>query len=68
MTEEKGMKPTYRLYIVDGPDDKPFFREIGAAWPNKKGTGFNIRLSALPIGGRMEMLEEKEADAKTRAA
>ena len=68
MTEEKGMKPTHRIVIVQGTEDKPFFLEIGAAWPNKKGTGFNLRLSALPIDGRLEMIENKEADAKSKAA
>ena len=36
--------------------EKSFFTRIGAAWPNKNGTGFNIQLDALPLDGRIALL------------
>lgn len=42
----KKAQPSHRLYLVqDRPNGKPFWIEIGAAWPHKDGDGFGIRLN-----------------------
>ena len=57
-------KPTHRLFQVTGEGDKAFWREIGAAWPNKDGHGFTLTPSSIPLSGRIVMREivERTAD------
>ena len=45
-------RPTHRIYSVSKRDNdaKPFWLEIGAAWPHKDGKGFNLKFNACPIG------------------
>lgn len=58
-------KPSHYVYVVEGEGDNPFFTKVGAAWPNKKGTGFNVKLTATPINGRLVMTV---ADQEPKAA
>lgn len=53
-------KPTHRLYQVTGDGDQTYWREIGAAWPNKDGHGFSLNCSAIPLSGRVVMREITE--------
>jgi hypothetical protein len=46
-------KPTHRLYQVTGDGKSAIWRDIGAAWPNKDGAGFNIACNAVPLHGRI---------------
>lgn len=48
-------RPTHRLYQVTGNGNDAFWREIGAAWPNKDGHGFNISYNVIPLHGRIVM-------------
>jgi hypothetical protein len=48
-------KPTHRLYQVIGDGASAFWREIGAAWPNKDGHGFTLTPSSIPLSGRIVM-------------
>ena len=62
MATQEPNQPTHTLWQViegDDPGGRSFFRSIGAAWPNKKGTGFNIVLEAVPLSGRIAMTERK---------
>ena len=53
--------PSHIAYQVrEGKGDKGYFTRIGAAWPNKKGTGFNIQLDAVPLNGRITLLIPSE--------
>jgi hypothetical protein len=53
--------PSHIAYQVRGRKGEPgFFDRIGAAWPNKKGTGFNIQLDAVPLNGRITLLIASE--------
>jgi hypothetical protein len=36
----------------------------GAAWPHESGKGFTLKLSALPIGNRIVLIEPKPEDAE----
>lgn len=68
MTDNPSNRPSHELFVVEGEGDDAFFTKIGAAWPNKNGTGFNLKLSAMPLNGRIVMTEAKEAAAKPKAA
>jgi hypothetical protein len=51
MTERKTNRPTHRVYAVrkTGPETS-YWAEIGAAWTNRDGQGFNMKLTLLPVG------------------
>jgi hypothetical protein len=53
-------RPTHRLYQVTGDGDEAFWREIGAAWPNKDGHGFSISYNVIPLHGRIVMRRIRE--------
>jgi len=42
-------KPSHIAYVVsepkEGSDKKPVWRELGAIWPHKNGTGFDLVLN-----------------------
>lgn len=44
---------------VTNADGQEILRTIGAAWPHRTGTGFNITLWALPMTGRLSVFEVK---------
>ncbi len=58
----QGRKPTHRLYLVAGDGDAANWIQIGAAWPNKDGKGFNLACDAMPLSGRivMRVIAERE--------
>ena len=68
MADQSSNRPSHELFVVEGEGEDAFFTKIGAAWPNKKGTGFNLQLSAMPLNGRLIMTEPREAVAKPKAA
>jgi hypothetical protein len=51
-----------------GKNQKSIWTRIGAAWPHDKGAGLNIQLEALPLDGRLVLLEPKPDDAHPAAA
>ena len=61
-------KPTHRAYVVknftgkDG-EEKGRWLEIGSVWPHSNGNGFDVKLEALPIDGRIviRVIEQKPA-------
>jgi len=58
----------YRVFtVVDRQDDSPFWLNIGMAYPHKDGKGFNVRLQALPLKGRLALriFEEDPNAAET---
>lgn len=57
-------KPTLIAYAVKDPrgaEQKAIWTRIGAAWPHEKGPGYSIRLDALPVDGRIVLVEAAEA-------
>lgn len=60
-------KPTHRLYQVTGDGQSAIWREIGAAWPNKDGAGFNIACNAVPLHGRIVLRAITERKASEEA-
>lgn len=61
-TNNAGRKPTHRLYLVAGEGEAAYWTQIGAAWPNKDGKGFNLSCEAIPLSGRIVMREISEKD------
>ena len=57
-----GRRPSHRLYMVTGEGDAANWTQLGAAWPNKDGKGFNLLFEAMPLSGRLVMREVPEKD------
>lgn len=57
-------QPSLIAYTVKNrrKGQKPIWTRIGAAWPHGSGTGLSIELEALPVDGRLVLIEPK-ADA-----
>ena len=65
-------KPTHIAYVVTGPkegsDRQAIWREVGAIWPHKNGTGFDLVLvDQLSVSGRIVCTERKEKVAEEAA-
>lgn len=60
-------RPTYGVYQVEEGkgDRKGFWTKVGAAWPHEKGDGFSIKLTCLPLDGRL-VVRKLDADDKTQ--
>jgi hypothetical protein len=51
MIVKKTKQPTHRVYAVRrAGQDTSHWAEIGAAWVNKDGRGFSLKLNLLPVG------------------
>jgi hypothetical protein len=57
-------RPTFNVFtVVDrGQNKKPFWIKIGAAWEHEAGRGYNVTLDALPVNGKLILIEPKEGD------
>jgi hypothetical protein len=59
-------RPTHRLYAVrKSGSDKSYWTQIGAAWPNQDGKGFNIKLNLLPLDGSEIVMREPREEGDT---
>jgi hypothetical protein len=68
MTTTQNKKPTHRIYAVRKTDaDNSRWFEIGAAWPNKDGKGFSLKLNLMPVGEADIVIREIEADKPASA-
>lgn len=76
MTTEtaKKNKPTHTVYLVRDYTDKTTgeaksdWTEIGVAWLHKDGKGFDIKLFAVPLDGKIVMRLIEPKKAKTEEA
>ena len=50
--------------VVDGKDDKSFWRQVGVAFVNRDGS-INILLDALPVNGKLQI---RDAEPQARDA
>jgi len=60
-------RPTHKVLSVtersgDGANAKAYYTRIGAGWPIKNGSGISLQLDALPLNGRLIVLEMDEED------
>ena len=58
-TETQTRQPTHRLYTVKGEGKNARWIEIGAAWANRDGEGFSIKLDVIPLDGHIVMRAPK---------
>jgi hypothetical protein len=66
-------KPTRIAYLVtdpkEGSDKKAVWHEVGAIWPHKNGTGFDLVLvDRISVSGRIVCTERKDKPAEQAAA
>ncbi len=59
-------KPYWIAWAVSGEGKQANWTRIGAAWPHRNDGGVSVSLHALPINGRIVLMEPKE-DAATKA-
>lgn len=66
MTVKTNKQPTHRVYAVRKTGkDTSFWAEIGAAWINGDGKGFNLKLNLLPVGDADIVVREITPDTTT---
>jgi hypothetical protein len=66
VTESK--RPTHRVYAVRKiGGDSSYWSEIGAAWINKDGKGFNLKLNLMPVGDADIVIREIDAKPESDA-
>jgi hypothetical protein len=48
-------EPVFKVWQIEERlgERKPFWREVGAAFPAKNGKGYDLKLRAIPISGRL---------------
>jgi hypothetical protein len=62
-------KPTLYAYTVKdlGNQQKPIWTRIGAAWVHGNGNGLTVELRALPLDGRIVLMEPKQDASEDQA-
>jgi hypothetical protein len=59
-SQTDGKAPTHGVFVVEGDGKDAYWTRIGAAWAHQDGEGFNVRLSALPVSGRLVVRANRE--------
>jgi hypothetical protein len=61
-------KPSHIAYVINKNDDedgKDFWRPVGAVWPHKNGTGFDVVIyKQISVSGRIVCTVPKDKDEK----
>lgn len=62
MSETTNTRPAFSVYTVvkDKEGADPFWTNVGAAFPHKDGKGYNLKLRALPVDGRLVLREYQD--------
>jgi hypothetical protein len=64
-----GNGKVFRVYaICPRENDKPYWLNIGLAFPHKDGKGFNVNLQALPLQDKLVIREYDPAESADDAA
>jgi hypothetical protein len=55
VTEDAAPAPVFKVWQIEerAGGHKPLWREVGAAFPAKNGKGYDLKLRAIPISGRL---------------
>ena len=65
-TEKK--RPDYAVYTVKSyGEDKSRWTQVGAAWENQDGEGFNIILDSLPLDGKLTLRKQRTEEISEAA-
>lgn len=54
--------PSHGVFVVEGDGDRAYWTKIGCAWAHNDGQGFNVQLSAIPVGGRLIIRARKDGE------
>lgn len=62
-TEDAAPEPVFKVWQIEerAGQRKPLWREVGAAFPAKSGKGYDLKLRAIPISGRLYLGPPAEA-------
>jgi hypothetical protein len=66
-------KPSHIAYVVtqpeEGSDRKPVWHQVGAIWPHKQGSGFDLVIPpGVTLSGRIVCTERKDKPATAEEA
>lgn len=63
---QSNLKPFGVFTVRESPKkgERGFWTRIGSAFPHQDGEGFNLRLDALPLDGKLVILPPKEEPAE----
>lgn len=65
MTEPKqSRRPDFEAFVVEGDGDDAYWTKIGGAWSHENGEGLTVRLTALPLSGKLVLRKPKAKAAK----
>jgi len=61
--EDAAPEPVFKVWQIEerAGQRKPLWREVGAAFPAKSGKGYDLKLRAIPISGRLYLGPPAEA-------
>lgn len=62
MKRNQSTPPSHDVYVVEGEGETAYWTRVGAAWSHEKGDGFNVRLSCIPVDGRLVIRKRKPRD------
>lgn len=51
--QNSNKQPSHDVFVVDGEGDRAYWTKVGGAWPTSDGEGFTIKLTCLPLSGRL---------------
>ena len=57
--KQTNRKPSHSVFLVEGEGETAYLTRIGAAWQHEDGDGFNVKLSAIPLAGRIVIRRAK---------
>lgn len=52
--------PSHGVFVVEDDGPNAFWTPIGCAWAHADGQGYNVALSAIPVGGRIVIRAKKQ--------
>lgn len=57
--QNSNKQPSHDVFVVDGEGDRAYWTKVGGAWPTTDGEGFTIKLTCLPLSGRLVVRKPK---------
>lgn len=62
MKNTRTTPPSHVVFVVEGEGESAHWTRIGAAWPHDDGEGFNLKLTCMPLDGRLVIRKRKPKD------
>lgn len=60
-TQTNTRKPAYEAFVIEGEGETAYWTKVGAAWASKDGKGLQVKLTALPLDGRLVLRAPRPA-------